>query len=228
MNKHEFDSQSPVIRQETYDVARFLDVSGLGDRRIVRFSKEISWVREATAQCRIVLGDRVEREASYCDVGRHMSSLLSAVEDAAARARAMGLTGAPGPVCLEAVLLVHDIPCIPSDTPPWIRGPHARRWIECPHDWLLGSDEELEHWRRTPFGEREHLPPICLRRTNVLEESIWTSDDLMLPTGTLETTLGRRLAPAYRNMRPRQGDASLGEMVQAIVSRALATDAEPA
>lgn len=228
MSMHEFDSHAPVVKRETHDVARFIDVSGLRDLRIVRFTKEISWVREATAQCRIVLGDRVERESSYCDVGRHMTSLVSAVEDAVARARSMNLTGAPGPVRLEAVLLVHDIPCIPSDTAPWIRGPNARRWIECPHDWLIGSDEELDHWRRIPFGEPKYVPPTCLRRTAVLEDPIWTSDDLRSSRKELEAALRDRLMPAYANMRLREGDIPIEAMIQLIASHSMSKDAEPA
>jgi hypothetical protein len=74
---------SPVVRTERLDLARVVDIDGLGRRGLVAFEHEVAWLRQIGARVVVSHGGRVVDECgSFCDAWRWGSSVEAAIEKA--------------------------------------------------------------------------------------------------------------------------------------------------
>jgi hypothetical protein len=171
-------SCGPVVRTERMELVRIVDIDGRGKRGTLGFEADISWVREAGAKVFFEHGGQVLKEGSgFCDVGRFMTCLDSAMEEGSRLCRRYSIT-AESTLAVLVEATITEIPILRSREPPmraiFGRFEHER----VPKDWLRNEPEAIKAWLEWQADQAKPFPEGGLPRLEGQEiavERIWRS-----------------------------------------------------
>jgi hypothetical protein len=145
----------PIVRSERLDVARIVDVSGTGIRKIVRFEADIDWLRESESSLVVLDGEGriLERVITQND----WYGLLTSIDDRmiAAIPRMAARYGVLGPEATLGVAIVTNLVDSPMLRSTGTSTFHPRKRLSStPKDWIIDEDDVIEKWRASAKANR--------------------------------------------------------------------------
>lgn len=172
----------PVVLAETIELARYVDVTGTGNRTLMRFSQEIHWVLEHSPQIKFLHGGQLLKDSSYHDCGDYMSCLNSAIDAALGQCKHFGVT-TESSLAIDVIITVDRFPVIRR------QDSHERKifgrysYTSIPDDWHIydkvKADEVAAYNAALEAGTASSLQwPIGLshlRSKQVDQKVIWSS-----------------------------------------------------
>lgn len=194
---HEFDSRAPVIKTESVQLCRRVDVRGLETYEYVGFVQDIVWIRSCTARCIIgtVGGPELKGGSTYSDYRGYLGCIDDALADALLQIEPYGI-GPTSKLQVRVVVEVTEVPVVRSSREPFYKGAGYNRWIEAPHDWRVGLSDEVEAWdRKLLKGEYDPATSPVLHRKTVVNDDIWSS-------AMLDQTVTTQLDHAMKTLEP--------------------------
>lgn len=171
-------SRGPVVRRETVKFARAVSRDGLSSPdTILRFEREVLWVRESEAKARTVMNGRTLNEGpTHNDFYGLFTSPRDVIRDARSYAESLGMV-VGGEPRREVEGLIFDTPYLGRPESETSFGRAA--YYALPRDWFL-DDQALEAWVAEfaqPITDRDFdLTPNRLDMTIKGKPMIWRSD----------------------------------------------------
>lgn len=160
---------------ETYQIARYIDVSGIGRWDYVHFPAEIRLLRESCS-CLVLRhrsGDVVKKHETNNDFYGYLTSPRDPLEHFVGwKNRYAG-----GELVVEIDISIVDTPCLYKE--PDQKG-HAPQYLQVPNDWMV-SDARIEALKDASWEVKSANPGEFFRPMTVLDEplmsSSWLSED---------------------------------------------------
>lgn len=178
MSERNFETCGPVVRTEVAEIARIVDVDGTGKRELMTFTRRIGWIREVSPGILMMHGDLVVKKAGgFCDVGRFLSSIKSAVELAEELAEQFSVTQSSS-LSFVVEMTVTETPVFdpPVDPPKALFG--RRSYTRTPKDWWRNEPDRIAACRAAWADPKTEWPESGLPSLEPIEvavETIWSS-----------------------------------------------------
>ena len=151
------------------EVARFVDLDGIGTWDFVHFQAEIWQLRES--ECRIVLthssGEEVKKDGSYNDFYGFLTSVRDPIQAFPEWSRRY----ATPDLSVEVRLTVTDTPCLHKAAE---QAGDAPQYFPVPRDWME-ADAEIEADRKLPWNERKDLQGKFFGSSIILDDILISS-----------------------------------------------------
>lgn len=183
-----FESCGVIVGRERLDLARIIDIDGRSFRGTVTFEADILWIRTVEPVLRAEHGGQeIQKFSSYCDVGRYMTSIDGAIEDAIKACQRFTVSTASS-LALIIDVEVTETPVLAPSGEPERALFGRRRYDAIPKDWMYRRPEQIEACLAAQKDQDKPWPAAgfpFLKEKSIAHERIWSS------ANTPETNAGQ-------------------------------------